>query len=126
MHPCRWQTLASFSVSSHAKELLPPLQALEEWDPASFERCLEPIEDALGAAAQDALAETRTAGRAALAAYARARPDRLPALLPRLQPGLRARLAEALAAPAAAGARAEHPLFITPASPCNWVLWSVP
>lgn len=89
-------------------EKIATLQALEEWDPATFERCLEPMEDALTAAAEDALSETRTAGRAALAAYARVRPDRAHALLPRLQPGLRAKLREALAAPVP-GAHAQHP-----------------
>ena len=83
-----------------------PEQALEEWEPGAFERCLPAMEEAIVAAAQDAMADTRTAGRVALAAYAHARPDRAGALLGQLEPNLAQRLRDALGAPAAAPAGA--------------------
>ena len=78
-----------------------------------FERCMEHIEDAIAAAAQDALAETRTVGRAAFVAYANVRPDRVHGLLGRLEPGLCAKLREAMASAPAQGARLAPALTLT-------------
>ena len=93
------------------------MQALEEWDVSAFDRCLPAMEEAIAAAAQDAMAETRTAGRAALVAYGRARPERAAGLLGQLEPGLAARMRDALGAPAAAPAGA--PMALAAQASCR-------
>jgi hypothetical protein len=69
-----------------------------DWDGAALEKSMGAIEEAVLAAAQDAVADTRTAGRAAFAAYCRARPERLHPLLARQDPGLQQKLRDALVA----------------------------
>lgn len=54
---------------------------IEDWDAAEYERSTDALEAAIKAAAQDALSETRNAGRAAFRAYGRARPDRVGVVL---------------------------------------------
>lgn len=71
-------------------------QMLEDWDCQVYERCLDSVEEAILVAAQDALAETRAAGRSAFAAYCRARPERMHALLTSQPPGLQQKLREAI------------------------------
>lgn len=79
-------------------------QVLEDWDSAALEKSIGAIEEAVLAAAQDAVADTRTAGRAAFAAYCRARPERLHPLLARQDPGLQQKLRDALVAYVPGGA----------------------
>lgn len=69
---------------------------LEEWDSAALDRSTAAIEEAVLAAAQDAVAETRAAGRAAFAAYCRARPERMHTLLASQNSGLQQKLRDAL------------------------------
>ncbi|BDA47128.1 probable CLIP-associating protein 2 [Coccomyxa sp. Obi] len=91
------------------------IQVLEEWDSAALDRSLAAIEEAVLAAAQDAVADTRSAGRAAFAAYCRARPERMHPLLASQNSGLQQKLRDALdsyapgAAAAAAAASAKAP-----------------
>lgn len=80
------------------KFLLSPDQVLEQWDSTLLDKSAGALEEAVLAAAQDAVGETRTAGRAAFAAYCRARPERLHPLLARQDPGLQQKLREALVA----------------------------
>lgn len=60
------------------------LQVVQEWQPAAYERQQVELERAILAAARDAQAETRSAGRAMYAAYAHACPGAASALLRRL------------------------------------------
>ena len=61
---------------------------LEEWDPSVYQRHLAIIESGLQAAVTDALGDTRTAGRTAVAAYAAAHPERAAALTKRFDSSL--------------------------------------
>ena len=67
-----------------------------DWDAIEYERSTDALESAIKAAVQDALSETRNAGRAAFGAYSRARPDRVSAVLASVDSSLRQKLKEAL------------------------------
>jgi hypothetical protein len=73
------------------------LQIVEEWEPLEYQRHIDSVEAALTAAVQDAIGETRTAGRAAFAAYAANMPERANALLRRMDSGLQQKLTTAVA-----------------------------
>ncbi|KAF8062702.1 clasp1b [Scenedesmus sp. PABB004] len=73
-------------------------QMVEDWEPSEYGHHLDALEAAIAAASQDALSETRAAGRSAFAAYAAQLPDRASALLRRLDGGLQQKLHEAVAA----------------------------
>lgn len=60
------------------------LQALQEWEPVVFERSIEALEEAILAAASDATAETREAGRSAFVAYYAKKPAAARMMLMRL------------------------------------------
>lgn len=72
-------------------------QILEEWEPQEYYHYLDAIEAAVSASAQDALGETRMAGRQSFAAYAAQMPERAAALLRRFDSGLQQKLHEAVA-----------------------------
>jgi hypothetical protein len=71
-------------------------QVIDIWDASDYERSTEALEAAIKAAIQDALSETRNAGRAALVAYSRARPDRVAAVLGSVDASLAQKLKEGL------------------------------
>jgi hypothetical protein len=73
------------------------LQLVEEWEPLEYQRHIDVVEAALTAAVQDAMGDTRTAGRAAFAAYAANMPERANALLRRMDSGLQQKLTTAVA-----------------------------
>ncbi len=69
---------------------------IHDWDAVEYERSTDALESAIKAAVQDALSETRNAGRAAFSAYSRARPDRVSAVLASVDNSLRQKLKEGL------------------------------
>lgn len=69
---------------------------IQDWDAIEYERSTDALESAIKAAVQDALSETRNAGRAAFGAYSQARPDRISAVLASVDTSLRQKLKEAL------------------------------
>ena len=71
-------------------------QVIQDWEAAEYERSTDAVEAAIKAAVQDALSETRNAGRTAFSAYSRARPDRVSAVLGSVDAGLRQKLKEGL------------------------------
>jgi hypothetical protein len=73
------------------------LQLVEEWEPLEYQRHTDVLEAALTAAVSDAMGSTRTAGRAAFAAYAANMPERANALLRRMDSGLQQKLTTAVA-----------------------------
>ena len=72
------------------------LQVIHDWDAVEYERSTDALESAIKAAVQDALSETRNAGRAAFSAYSRARRDRVSAVLASVDNSLRQKLKEGL------------------------------
>lgn len=70
---------------------------LEEWDPALYTRMADQVEASILKAAQDHLADTRTFGRCAFAAYNLAEPERAAALLARTAGQLQGKLKEGVA-----------------------------
>eukprot|EP00775_Hariotina_reticulata_P009313 gene9313-9478_t len=72
------------------------VQILEDWEPQEYHRYLDNVEAAITAAVQDAISDTRNAGRAAFAAYNSSMPERAAALLRRLDHGLQQKLHEAV------------------------------
>ncbi|KAK9807883.1 hypothetical protein WJX72_012183 [[Myrmecia] bisecta] len=73
------------------------LQVVEEWEPSTYERCLDAMENAIRSACQDALSDVRAIGRTAFAAYARIWPERGHAFMRRMDGGLQERLTAAMA-----------------------------
>ena len=69
---------------------------IDIWDASEYERSTDALEAAIKAAVQDALSETRNAGRAAFAVYSRARPDRVAAVLGSVDSSLAQKLKEGL------------------------------
>lgn len=72
------------------------MQIVEEWAPQDYYHYTDAIEAAISAAAQDALGETRMAGRQSFAAYANNMPERANALLRRFDSGLQQKMHEAV------------------------------
>lgn len=71
-------------------------QVIDIWDASDYERSTDALEAAIKAAVQDALSETRNAGRAAFAVYSHARPDRVAAVLGSVDNSLAQKLKEGL------------------------------
>ena len=72
------------------------MQVIQDWYAAEYERSTDALEAAIKAAVQDALSETRNAGRAAFSAYSQARPDRVSAVLGSVDSSLRQKLKQGL------------------------------
>ncbi|WIA41106.1 hypothetical protein OEZ86_004736 [Tetradesmus obliquus] len=110
-------------LRGHCSKLL--LQIVEEWEPLEYQRHIDCLEAALTAAVQDAMGETRTAGRAAFAAYAANMPERANALLRRMDSGLQQKLTAAVAQYAAGKnlVAAIAPVMAPPARPTSSKPW---
>ncbi|WIA20824.1 hypothetical protein OEZ85_005178 [Tetradesmus obliquus] len=110
-------------LRGHCSKLL--LQIVEEWEPLEYQRHIDCLEAALTAAVQDAMGETRTAGRAAFAAYAANMPERANALLRRMNSGLQQKLTAAVAQYAAGKdlVAAIAPVMAPPARPTSSKPW---
>jgi hypothetical protein len=78
-------------------------QALQEWEPQSYEKQLDAVEAALRSANQDAVADVRSTGRALFGAYCAAWPERAAAFLNHADSGMQQRLAAAVASYAPTG-----------------------